>query len=150
MTNKLLKWFVPNFLYSDEYFIGSPYVDEKLRRKFQPRDGSINLYYGRIGGGKTYAATADILSLLQAGQVVYANWHINFDEYDQRRTVFFPFAGILGFKKVYLRFPKENLHYFDPDDISVEFLSGLSDCAVFLDEGQWIFGYAPSLSRGGA
>jgi len=139
MKSKFLNWFVPNFLYSDEYFIGKPYVDEKLRRKFQPRDGSINLYYGRIGGGKTYAATADILSALQAGQVVYANWHINFDEYDQRRTFFFPFVGLFGLKKVYMRFPKENLHYFHPDDVSVDFLSRLSDCTIYLDEGQWIF-----------
>lgn len=139
IIKQLEKWFIPNFIFSDEYFIGSPYSDEALRRKFQPRDGSINLYYGRIGGGKTFAATFDILSALSAGQVVYANWRINFDEYDQRRTLFFPFIGLFGLKKVYMRFPRENLHYFDPDNVSVEFLSGLSDCSIFLDEGQWIF-----------
>jgi len=41
--------------------------------------------------------------------------------------------------KRYYEFPRENLHYFDPDDVDVEFLSGLTDCDVYIDEGQWIF-----------
>jgi len=105
---------------------------------FEPGEGSINFYYGRIGSGKTYSATADILDLLSQGRVVYANWHINWEGFDERQSFTHVFFKTLFFRKIYYHFPKENLRYFNPDDVTVEFLNSLTDCDVFIDEGQWL------------
>jgi len=106
---------------------------------FEPNEGSVNMYYGRIGNGKTYNATADILDLLKQGQVVYCNWVINFDGFDERSSWTHAFMNFVFFRKNFYFFPKENLHIFKPDDVSVELLSNLNDCEIFIDEGQWIF-----------
>ncbi|MEO5351472.1 MAG: hypothetical protein H7836_17785, partial [Magnetococcus sp. YQC-3] len=37
---------------------------------FPPEEGSIDQYFGRLGSGKTYALTAEILDALCRGQVV--------------------------------------------------------------------------------
>lgn len=113
---------------------------QELIDLFEPDEGSINMYYGRIGNGKTYSATADILDLLQQGRVVYANWHINYDGFDERESFWHVFYyTIFWWKKRFFKFPKENFHYFNPDDVDVDFLSTLTDCDIFIDEGQWIF-----------
>lgn len=112
---------------------------------FQSEEGSINLYYGLIGQGKTYAATADILELLTQGKVVYCNWHINVDDFDDRETFWIAFRNFLFFRPLYLKIPcKDNLHYFDPSTFNnneemMEWLSNLNDCYIFFDEGQDIF-----------
>lgn len=125
---------------------GKKVVSSELVDIFAASEGSINLYYGMIGNGKTYNATADILDLLIQGKVVYCNWHINVDDFDDRKSLLQLFAGlILPWKKIYYRIPcKENLYYFDPDTFEsvpdlVEFLSKLNDCHIFFDEGQDMF-----------
>jgi len=88
---------------------------EDLLDLFKEDEGSINLYYGLIGQGKTYSATADILELLTQGKVVYCNWHINVDDFDDRKTFWISLRNFLFFNPLYLKIPcKENLHYFDP------------------------------------
>jgi len=112
---------------------------------FKATEGSINMYYGKIGNGKTYNATADILDLLDEGKVVYANWHINVEDYDERESLFKAFMKFILFRKTYYKIPcKQNLHYFDPEQFSgtyelVEWLSNLNDCHIFFDEGQDMF-----------
>lgn len=108
---------------------------------FPAPEGGINLYYGRIGNGKTYNATADILSLLTKGRVVYCNWKIQFDGFDERESKVHVFFKWVGFRRLYFSFPKDNLRYFNPDEMDdpIAFLSDLTDCDVFIDEGQWIF-----------
>lgn len=118
---------------------GEPVVKDLLIDLFEPDEGSVNFYYGRIGNGKTYSATADILDYLSQGRVVYANWRINFEGFDERESFWHVFYKTLFFRKRFFRFPKENFHYFSPDDVDVKFLSKLTDCEVFIDEGQWIF-----------
>jgi len=113
--------------------------EEELLGLFEPDEGSVNMYYGRIGSGKTYSATADILDLLSQGRVVYCNWHINYEGFDERNSFRHLFWKHLFFQKRFFYFPKENLHYFDPDSVDVNFLSSLNDCDIFVDEGQWIF-----------
>jgi len=115
-------------------------VDEReLLDLFEPDEGSINFYYGRIGHGKTYAATADILDLLGRGEVVYCNWHIDYDGFDQRESRQHAFWHFIFGRKRFFKFRKENLRYFSPDDVDIAFLASLTDCHVFIDEGQWIF-----------
>jgi len=114
-------------------------VTQELIDIFEPDEGSVNMYYGRIGNGKTYAATADVLELLRRGRIVYVNWHIQYDGFDQRKNRGWVFMNFVFGRSRFYYFPKENLRYFDPDEITVEFLASLNDCEIFIDEGQWIF-----------
>lgn len=109
-----------------------------------PQEGEINIYYGRIGTGKTYAGTKNILEELREGHVVYANWNIKFDGYDERKFWYYRLAHWLGFKKTFLVVPKENFHFWDftnqtIDNIKcfpfIEQLALLNDCSIHLDEG---------------
>lgn len=120
-------------------------VKSDLLDIFQANEGSINMYYGKIGHGKTYAATADILDLLKEGKVVYVNWHIVVDDFDDRYDVLMSLKNLLFFRKNFFKIPcAQNLHYFDPENFNstgelVEWLSSLNDCHIFFDEGQDMF-----------
>jgi len=111
---------------------------QKIAQYFAPVQGAINLYYGHVGNGKTYNATADILDLLKMGDVVYANWKIDFKDFDERNSFWIILVKTIFFQKRFFKYPKENLHYFNPDDVDIEFLGKLANCHVFIDEGQWI------------
>jgi len=50
--------------------IGKKVLEKDLIDVFKASEGSINMYYGLIGHGKTYSATADILHLLKQGKDV--------------------------------------------------------------------------------
>jgi hypothetical protein len=125
--------------------IGKKVLINDLVDAFSASEGSINMYYGLIGNGKTYNATADIIHLLKQGKVVYANWHIVVQDFDDRESFFMLFKNTVLFRKRFYRIPcAQNLHYFDPDDFEstvelVEFLSKLNDCHIFFDEGQDMF-----------
>jgi len=112
---------------------------EELLDLFEPDEGSVNFYYGRIGNGKTYSATADILDYLKQGRVVYANWKIDFSGFDERKSPIHLFFKTLFFRKRFFEFPPENLRYFSPDDVDITWMGNLTDCEIFVDEGQWIF-----------
>lgn len=118
---------------------------EDLVDIFGNTEGSINMYYGKIGNGKTYSATSDILDLLDRGQMVYANWKIVVEDFDDRKSFWMLFKNILLFRKRHYVIPCEkNLRYFDPEDFNstselVEWLSNLNDCHIFFDEGQDMF-----------
>lgn len=103
---------------------------------FPPREGSMNQYYGRIGEGKTYAATADAIEDLEMGQVVYTSWHLNWDGYDERKKWWARLLYKIGIKKYFWIHPKENWHYFNmAADNALEVLGKINDCIVYLDEG---------------
>jgi len=125
--------------------IGKKVLKDDLINIFEANEGSINMYYGLIGHGKTYSATADILDLLAQGKVVYANWKIVVDDFDDRESFWITLYNTLFFKKRFYRIPcAQNLHFFDPENFEstaelVEWLSGLNDCHIFFDEGQDMF-----------
>lgn len=119
--------------------IGEQIKEVDILNLLPPDEGSINQWYGRIGSGKTYAATADILSDLRVGKIVYANWRINWEGYDQRSN---PFNWLLRFfflKKTFFYFPKENFHYLPIDGEFMRTFERLTDCNVYLDEGHLAF-----------
>jgi len=105
---------------------------------FAPVEGQVAFYYGRIRNGKTYAATADILELLERGESVWANWYIDFAGFDQRSSFRMAFGKFIFGRKYFFRFSPDNFHYFDPDDIDVKELGRLVNAHIFIDEGQWL------------
>jgi len=101
-----------------------------------PQEGSMNQYYGRIGEGKTYAATVDALQDLAHGQVVYTSWKLDWQGYDERKSIWNRILFKLGLKKYFWIFPKENWRYFDMNaDDALDQLGKLRDCIMYLDEG---------------
>lgn len=124
---------------------GIKLASSDLLNIFEASEGSINMYYGLIGNGKSYSATSDILDLLRQGKVVYANWHINVEDFDDRESIFMTFINFVLFRKTYYKIPMaRNLYFFNPEHFNstgelVEWLSKLNDCHIFFDEGQDMF-----------
>jgi len=112
-----------------------------LLRLFRPVDGEINLYYGRIGMGKTYTATADVLDDLKKGNVVYVNWPVKFDGFDERKSFAKLLASLLfPFSKTKFKvIPKDNLRYIKVDEHFHDTFGQLRNCKVYLDEGHVVF-----------
>lgn len=122
--------------------------DIDLMELIPPDEGELNQYYGRIGSGKTYVATMDVLDDLKRGQVVIVNWRIKYDGYDQRKVLGYKFLGALGIKRKFWFYPAENLHYLDIRNMKsvvidgkdtgmdfYEWFSRLTSCRLYLDEG---------------
>lgn len=106
---------------------------------FPAQEGEIDQYFGKIRNGKTYIATADAYKDLCKGKIVYANWHIQWQGYDERKSKWHLFWGALGIKRVYKKFPKENFHYLPVDANFFSVFETLTDCIVYLDEGHIAF-----------
>jgi len=107
---------------------------------FTPVEGFNTVHFGKVRNGKTYTATADILELLKRGEIVYANWRINFKGFDERES--FPIALVRYFfgKKYFYKFDDRNFHYIDTNSPDlIQTLNKLVGVHVFIDEGQWIF-----------
>lgn len=123
-----------------DILVGKEVKEIELLDIFPPSEGMITQYYGRIGSGKTYAATADILELLRRGKVVYANWHIDYDGFDERRSLpYIIFSLLFPWRKRFFSFPKDNLHYLPVDKEFHEKLAKITDAHIFLDEGHTAF-----------
>jgi len=122
--------------------LGSPISNKsaQIYAAFKPVEGQNTVYYGRIRNGKTYAATADILELLERGEIVYANWPINFEGFDQRSDIKAVIVKFLFGKDIFYKFEKTNFKYIDTNDPNlVTTLNRLVGVHIFIDEGQWIF-----------
>lgn len=120
--------------------LGKKIENINLLEVFNPVEGEITQRYGRIGQGKTYGATADVLDELRRGHVVYVNWKINFDGIDQRNEPLYIIGGLLfPWVKRFYRFPKENLRYIATDVNFISNFEKLTDCSVYLDEGHVVF-----------
>lgn len=123
--------------------IGKKVIDiSKLIDVFEAQEGEIQQIIGKTGNGKTYEGTRRAWGYLTSGYTVYTTWRMILpDYYDERENKFVVFMKTLFFKKQFYKFDlKKNWHFIDIDrpDL-VEFLAGLTDCIVFLDEGQDIF-----------
>lgn len=107
---------------------------------FSPVEGFNNVYYGKIRNGKTYAATADILELLSQGEVVYANWHIDWSGFDQRDSLPAVILKLLTGNPYFYKFNSSNFHYLDINSPTfITDINKLVGVHLFIDEGQWIF-----------
>lgn len=121
---------------------------------FQAQEGEVQSYSGGIGQGKTYGATRRAIKDLLKGRVVYTNWHIELDDFtgDQRKSLPHLIWNTLFFRSRFYNIDiKKNWHYFDLDEQKtwvigdtkyndlVDFVANLTDCTVYLDEGQDLF-----------
>lgn len=79
-------------------------------------EGIVNMYYGRIRNGKNFNATMDLLNDLMSGQVVYANWIVKWEGYDERRKFLPRFWYFLKRRNFVWVIPKENFHFVDTRD----------------------------------
>jgi hypothetical protein len=114
----------------------------QLVNVFEAQEGLIIHIIGKTGNGKTYEATRQAWSLLKQGKVVYTTWNLILPEYyDERQDKWKLFWSIITFNKKFYKFDfKKNWKHLDIDrpDL-VEYVANLTDCYVFLDEGQDIF-----------
>lgn len=109
---------------------------------FEAQEGIIEHIIGKTGNGKTYYATLRAWELLMQGNVVYTTWKLILpDVYDQRNdfsTVFW--KTVFGKKQFYSYDLRENWRWIDIERPDLkEYIASLTDCFVFLDEGQDIF-----------
>jgi hypothetical protein len=123
--------------------IGKRVVDiGQLVDIFEAQEGEIQHIIGKTGNGKTYEGTRRALEFLKQGYVVYTTWQLILPEYyDEREDKQQLFWKTLFFKKRFYKFNyKKNWHFLDIDrpDL-IQHVAGLTDCIVFLDEGQDIF-----------
>ena len=107
---------------------------------FSPVEGLNTVYYGKVRNGKTYNATADIIELLERGEIVFANWHINFEGFDERASFLHVLLKTVFGKKYFYKFNSGNFHFLDMEDpLLISTLNKLVGVHIFIDEGQWIF-----------
>jgi len=120
--------------------VGNKVQEIELLNLFPPSAGEITQRYGRIGSGKTYGATVDVLDELSRGHVVYVNWHFNFEGFDQRQSLLYIVGSLLfPWHNRFYKFPKENLKYIEIDEHFIDKFAELTDCSVYLDEGHVVF-----------
>jgi len=106
---------------------------------FPAGEHGIYCYYGRIGQGKTYAMTADIIEALMNGRVVYVNYPIDWSGFDERENIASLFMSLLGFKNTFYEFYKDNLKRIEVDEHFHDRLAKITDAIVALDEGYVAF-----------
>jgi len=117
---------------------------------FRAQEGEVYQLIGKVGQGKTYLGTSLALEFLKEGKVVYTSWELILPEYfDERQSAGHLFWRLLFNKKRFYKFDfRENWKYIDierPD--LIEFLDGLTDCVVMLDEGQDVFDARGGMDR---
>jgi len=123
--------------------IGKRIIDiSELVSIFEAQEGVIEQIIGKTGNGKTYEGTRRALEYLKQGYTVYTTWQLILpDTFDERKDFTTLFFNTIFFRKRFFVFDyKKNWNFIDIDrpDL-VDFIAGLTDCIVFLDEGQDIF-----------
>ena len=139
--------------------LGHPVEVDLIRDLFEAEEGSIDQYYGRIGNGKTYNATADIWDDLNRGISVYANWELQWPGHDEREDLGRLFLNWITFSKRFYKYRKENFHYYKIDDEwakkqpriledgthiypyrdFMDWFAERTDCKIYADEGHILF-----------
>jgi len=107
-------------------------------------EGEIDLYYGRIGHGKTYSATSDALDDVMQGNIVWVNWKIEWQGFDERSSFKHLFFKTVFNHKMFFNFPSTNLKQYEISDswavkqgfpAFIDWLEAQTDCIIYADEG---------------
>lgn len=91
----------------------------------------IVAYTGKLGSGKTYTMTKDIVKELNKGTKVYSNYKINWYGYEEKRRWYKTLLIWLRIRKPYRYYPASNLSYWSE---TYEILN-LHEGIVAIDEG---------------
>lgn len=114
----------------------------ELVNVFEAQEGEIQHIIGKTGNGKTYEGTRRALEDLKQGKNVYTTWNLILpDYYDEREDWSKLFWRTIFFRKRFYKFDyKKNWKFLDIDrpDL-IQFVAGITDATVYLDEGQDIF-----------
>lgn len=133
--------------------LGKRVVDvSQIADVFEAQEGEVQQIIGKTGNGKTYEATRRALKYLRQGYTVYTTWQMILPEYyDEREKKELVFWRTLFFKKTFYKFNyRKNWIFLDIDrpDL-IQFVAGLTDCIVMLDEGQDIFDSRERMAKTG-
>jgi hypothetical protein len=119
---------------------GNKVEDIELVDLFPASEGSLEQYYGKVGNGKTANGTYDIIEDLKQGRVVYANWKLNWEGFDQRDSFFYLFRSLIfPTAKRFYKFNKDNLRFIEIDENFIDTFEKITDAVVYLDEGHVAF-----------
>ena len=110
--------------------------------------GFLAQIYGKIKHGKSYAACLLAIQTANKGQVVYINFPVKWDGYDERKLFRYRILGLLGLKRYYKYYPASNMKFCDLSDLDnvkvegvatgknfYDWFASLTSCTCFLDEG---------------
>lgn len=123
--------------------IGKKVIDlSELLFLFEEMEGTVEQIIGATGMGKTYEGTRRAYKYLTEGHTVYTSWKLNLpDVFDERKSLYILFWKTVLGKKYFYKFDfKKNWHYIDIENPNLaDYIASLTDCIVFLDEGQDTF-----------
>lgn len=135
---------LPHIISTQKESYGKRIIDiSELVDVFEAQEGLIYQIIGKTGMGKTYYSTYLAMHYLKQGYAVYTTWHLNLPEkYDERKDFSKLFWSVLfPWRKRFYEFDfKKNWHHVDinREDL-IDYVSGLTDCILMMDEGQDIF-----------
>lgn len=93
------------------------------------------MYTGRPGSGKTYSLVIESIKLLNKGNIVYSNFKINWNGYEEKKTWWKKILIALRLKKKWHSYPKTNLRSWDNFKDILEIKNGW----IVMDEAHFYF-----------
>jgi len=100
-----------------------------------PVEGSIDMIFGGLGAGKTYAATADMIEDMRNGLTVYSTFPVDFTGYDERKSLFNIIRAMFGLKKTFFVYRKELFNYIPlTTENFMDVFSKSTNCVWYVDE----------------
>lgn len=100
----------------------------------------IIAYTGKLGSGKTYTMTVDIIKALNKGVNVYSNYKINWYGYEEKRNFFKSLLIFLRLRNPYKYHPASNLSYWSETDEILNLNHGIvaiDEGSVYLNSRNW-------------
>jgi len=98
------------------------------------------MHSGRPGTGKTYNLTKDVIRILNKGVKVRANYWIDWNGYEEKRTWWKKMMMRIGWKKEWREYPKENLGRWKKLDDLYDFEDGIiamDEAHVYMNARRW-------------
>jgi len=100
----------------------------------------IVAYTGKLGQGKTYTMTQDIVKHLNKGVKVYSNYKIYWNGYKEEKTWWKSALVRLGLRRNYRNYPASNLSYWSETEEILDLENGIiamDEGSVYLNSRNW-------------